>query len=173
MIIQVPNAPPPWFCQYDNKLYPGGSCNMTSAAMAIRYYYPHSKTTPDDLLRECADRGWDRHSLEVIDAILENHRISDDSSKVKTIEEVKPHIKGGNLVIIQGDYTPSGHIVVVFGYDPVAGFWLVNDPAGKWENGRYNGWVSGKAVRYPSDWFRAKSAPDGKVWGHLLRKKGA
>ena len=28
----------PYFCQWDNALYPGGSCNLTSAAMVLEYF---------------------------------------------------------------------------------------------------------------------------------------
>lgn len=171
MKIQIPC---PWLCQYDNKLYPGGSCNMTSVAMALEAYGcahnvkgPHSRVA-DNLLQYCDDTGRDRHKLEVIDFVLEKFGVFDSSSYRYDLGDVKAHIKKGELVIVQGEFTPSGHILVVCGVDEEKGRWCCNDPAGYWPN--YSGQLSGDHVWYDSSWFRPHAAPDGKVWAHLLSR---
>ena len=170
--------PCPYRCQYDNHLYAAGSCNMTSLGMAMEKYgitvpgpYSHN---PDNLLRYCDEQGLDRHSLEVIAKVSRHFGLSDNAGYAVTFAEIKAHLLGGNLVIVQGQFTPSGHIIVVCGFDSVAGTWLCNDPAGDHNqpNGyRDPGWKSGEQVWYPADWFRRSAAPDGNglVWAHLLR----
>lgn len=161
-----------YHCQYDNKLYPGGSCNMTAVSTALSFY--GISITPDELLVYCDTHGWDRHELEVIDRMLELHGVSDKSSYRTTLAEVKAHILAGNPTIVHGMFTPSGHIVGVYGVDEEKGKWYCMDPAGKWDPTYHYGgpnWKPGNGVWYGADWFRAKAAPDGYVWAHLLSKK--
>ena len=169
----------PYFCQWDNAFYPGGSCNLTSTAMVLEYFgkggnVAGSDGLPDRLLRYCDDRGLDRHTLETIDYLLEKFGVSDRSGYNVTFDQIKAALQKGQPVIVHGVFTPSGHIVVVCGFDSDKGLWKVNDPAGRWDPVyHYCGpkWQPGKGVWYDSAWFRAKAAPDGKVWAHLCSKK--
>ena len=169
----------PYFCQFDNELYPGGSCNMTSVAMALGFYNRFVAgsyaRTPDRLLAYCDANGLDRHELPTIANVLREFGVADDASYTESIADVKRHLEGGNPVIIQGDFTPSGHVLLVLGFDEENSKWLVNDPAGDYEAPNHYsepGWRSGEAVWYPSEWFVPAAAPDGKIWAHLLSKQG-
>lgn len=160
----------PYWLQYDNELHAGGSCNMTSLAMALDFYKkPVSgryKRTPDRLLDYCDTHGLDRHELSVIQQVSKHFGLGDDASYHDSFDQIKAHLRSGNLVIVQGDFTPSGHVILVCGYDDEHGRWLCNDPAGHWPD--YGGSTSGAGVWYDSRWFRKGAAPDGMVWAHLL-----
>lgn len=161
----------PYFNQYDNKLYPGGSCNCTSMGMVLAWGGkkvpgPYDRI-PDNLLHYCDQNGLDRHSLTDLQKLVTHFGEHDAASFSYSFEEIKSHLDKGMPVVVQGNFTPSGHVIVVLGYDTDAGKWLCNDPAGKFPD---YGWTSGKAVWYDSAWFRAKAAPDGKVWAHLISK---
>ena len=169
----------PYLCQFDNDLYPGGSCNMTSLGMALLHYrladgVPGAAARVSDrLLQYCDDHGLDRHDLAVIRNLAVRFGLADNASFAHTFDEIKAHLSKGELVIIQGNFTPSGHVVVFCGLDTDRGEWCACDPAGDHTapNGYHNpGWRSGDHVWYPSEWVRACAAPDGdgKVWAHLL-----
>lgn len=165
----------PYLCQFDNKLYPGGSCNLTSLGMCLEHYGkkvpgPYARIS-DNLLHYADQAGLDRHALPDIAKISKHFGLGDNAGYTDTFEQIKQHLVGGNLVIVQGNFTASGHIIVVRGFDTVAGTFCCNDPAGNYfaPNHYSNpGWESGENVWYPSQWFREKAAPDGKVWAHLL-----
>ncbi|MHB2015325.1 MAG: C39 family peptidase [Candidatus Xenobia bacterium] len=164
----------PYFCQWDNQIAPGGSCNMTSLAMALAFY---DKSAPgpyariaDNLLHECEVRGLDRHELAVIAQLAREHGLADDASYTDSLDQVKEHLATGNPVIVQGTFTASGHVVLVCGVDTEQGRWLVNDPAGHWPHYENPGWEPGEQVWYDSAWFDQHAAPDGHVWAHLLGK---
>ena len=129
--------------------------------------------TGNRLLKYCDDHGLDRHQLGTIRDLAVKFGLADDASYSHTFDEIKAHLAGGNLVIVQGAFTPSGHVIVVCGYDSDLGTWCCNDPAGdKFAPNGYHepGWREGDHVHYPSSWFRPAAAPDGKVWAHLVRK---
>lgn len=165
----------PYFCQYDNTIAPGGSCNLTSAWMVIEHFHPGKVKNPDVLLRYCEKKGLDRHELSVIDQILEENGVADQSGYNITFEQLKAHLMAGNPAIVHGMFTASGHIIVVCGFDSAKGTWLCNDPAGKWDpTFHYGGpyWKEGDRVNYSSEWFRKGANPDGTgIWCHLCKKK--
>lgn len=166
------SIPVPYFYQWDNRLYPGGSCNLTCVAMALAKYglkgpnLGHARL-PDNLLAYADANRLDRHTLEDIDRICEKFGLADKSSYTTSFAAIKAHIKAGKPVIVHGNFTSSGHIVLVRGIDEDKGLWQCNDPAGKWNNG-YRDYSSGDGVWYQADWFRKMVAPDGVVWAHLL-----
>ena len=170
----------PYLCQYDDT-WRGeglGACNMTSLAMVLEHYgrainipgSPSLPRTADRLLKYCDDHGLDRHKLETIRDLAIQFGLVDIASYNHTFEEIKAHLEGKNLVIVQGNFTPSGHVIVVVGFDDTKDTWICNDPAGDHTapNGyREPGWRPGDHVEYPSQWFREAAAPDGHVWAHL------
>ena len=181
MILTRVSIPCAWRCQFDNtwKGEGPGSCNMTTLDMGLMHYgldgnVPGSlPRCADRLLKYCDDHGLDRHLLETVRDLAVKFGLKDDAGYNHTLEEIKKHLVEGDLVIVQGNFTPSGHFILVCGFDTQRGTWICNDPAGDHTapNGyREPGWRSGDHVEYPSDWFRAKAAPDGKVWAHLLKK---
>ena len=73
------------------------------------------------------------------------------STEQGTIEEVRAALDQGKPVIAHGQFTPSGHIVLIIGYDEQGYF--VHDPGGRWNEeyeGSYpnSGQCSGQAVHY-------------------------
>lgn len=168
----VVDPPPPYFCQFDNRLDPGGTCNLTSLSMGLDFYGKHY--TPDQLHQWCDQNGVDRHTLEGIAACAKAHGIIDEDSYTTSWEEIKAHLRTNNPVIVHGYFTPRGHIVLVCGFDQDKGLWLVNDPAGDWmAPNRYHnpGWREGRQVWYPSTAFRHAADPDSanQVWAHRLK----
>lgn len=166
----------PYYCQYNNQLHPDGSCNMTSAGMALKHYgiqvpgpYQYN---PDNLLHYCDQNGLDRHDLGVIAQVIRHFGLADDASFTDKFDDLKSWVKAGNLVIVQGTFTQSGHVILWCGMDEEKGLIYCNDPAGDW-NAPYHysnpGWRPGKGVWYKSEWFRSHAAPDGLVWGHELK----
>ena len=151
---------------------------MTSLGMVLTHYgLGHlvpggDPRVSDRLLAYCDAHVLDRHDLEVIRDLAIKFGVADAASYSHTFPEIKAHLATGELVIVQGNFTPSGHVIVIVGYDEDAGTWICNDPAGDHTapNGyREPGWRSGDHVHYPADWFRACAAPDGdgEVWAHL------
>lgn len=167
--IQIPHL-----SQYDNLLQPNSTCNLTCAAMLLKWAglkgpnYGY-KRLPDNLTAYCEDKGLDRHTLETIDHVLEKFGLKDSSGYFGNFTSLKDHLRKGNPAIVHGYFTKSGHIIVVRGFDEAKGEWICNDPAGNALIGY--GQSSGQAVRYPSAWFREKAAPDGNIWLHLVSKK--
>ena len=166
----------PYLCQYDNALYPGGSCNMTSLAMCLMYYgvkvTGRFNRVSDNLLDYCDQHGLDRHELAVIDQVAEHFGVNDHSTYDGKWPDIKKHLKTNNPVIVHGYFTPGGHILVLCGVDEDKGRWKVNDPAGDWTAPQKYRDPSrtGYGVWYPSAAFKQAAAPDGKVWCHFLSK---
>lgn len=163
-----------YYLQWDNKLYPGGSCNLTCAAMVLKQLGMKGPKMgydrlPDNLLAYADANNLDRHKLEDIDKVIETFGLKDRSSYTTSFDALKKHVKAGGLAIVHGNFTPSGHIVVVRGMDEEAGKWFVNDPAGHWNNG-YRDYSSGEGVWYDGAWFRKMIAPDEVIWAHLISK---
>lgn len=166
--------PCPYLCQYDNKLHPLGSCNLTSLGMALLHYkkdVPGEWERISDNLLDYADKnGYDRHSVDDIAALARKFGVADTASTATSFAQIKTHLLSDNLVIIHGDFTKSGHIILLRGFDSDEGMWYVNDPAGKWPNYGNFGWEPGDGVWYESNWFKKLTGPDGHVWAHLLKR---
>jgi hypothetical protein len=70
-------------------------------------------------------------------------------------------------VVVHGDFTASGHIVVVIGYDR-DGF-IVHDPSGLWSGALRGGYpartaTNGRAVRYSLAALDRVIGPSGNIW---------
>jgi predicted double-glycine peptidase len=83
------------------------------------------------------------------------------SGRDATRAELRQHLDAGRPVVVHGDWTGSGHIVVLVGYTETD--WIVNDPAGDW----YTCYGCGEAdhIHYPlgGAWDDAMSW-DGDIW---------
>ena len=168
------NIEVPYYSQHDNEIDPGATCNVTSLSMAISYYKasklvtgPH-KRIADNISQYCLDHHLNHGDLTVIANLARHYGLIDDASFTTSFDQIKAHLDRNNLVIVQGNFTASGHVIVVVGYDDKRGLWYCNDPAGHWPD--YSGNTSGKGVAYDSKFFRAKAAPDGEVWAHRLNR---
>lgn len=176
------NNPCPYLCQWDNKLAPGGTCNVTALAMAMLKYNMKGPVSayerlPDALTEYLYRVGRDRHSPTDMEWLFEKFGGHDKFTYSGKWEDLKKHLSASpeNLAIVHTDCTPSGHIVIVKGFDTVKGTFIINDPAGVWNQkvrGSYDGWSSGESVEYKSEAFRQAAHKDGDLWMHLLGTKG-
>ena len=160
--------------QYNNRLHPDGSCNLTSGSMGLSFF--GILKAPDILLQYADDNGLDRHALDVIAQVLRHFGIGDSASYTDTFAEIKAHLDKGLPVICQGNFTNSGHVIMVIGYDTDKGTFICMDPAGDHKLGYGIGERDGDHVEYPSSWFRQAEAPDDPnhekgCWAHLLQAK--
>ncbi len=131
----------PYFCQNENELWPGSTCNVTSLAMVLNYFGDPS--TPDDLSRMLGEKGtsiykirkaaylagWDE--TEIYDAF---------EGRGTTMSHIRDVLANGSPLVLGNDFTQSGHYVTVIGFNKQGLF--VHDPYGQWggvRRGGYNG----------------------------------
>ena len=148
----------PYYYQYANANDPGGSCNITSAAMAIRY--GGGRASPDGIYKD--SRGLRHGTTGTVDngealALIGRQYGLKDSKLMSGVDAktVKKWLRRRVPFILQGYFsnTGRGHILVITGYDATG--WYINDPAGKWSGtpgpGAYSGHdgpQAGKSVHY-------------------------
>jgi hypothetical protein len=68
-------------------------------------------------------------------------------------------------VPIAGDFTASGHILCIIGYNQSG--YIVNDPWGDAITGYSD--VYGGGLMYPYGYMDEVCGPDGNVWAHFIR----
>lgn len=169
------NADTPYFCQYDNELYAGSSCQNTSVAMALAKY--GWKGNPDQITKSYGkDMAQTPAGLEtVFNTVAEKNglNVRVKSHTAGTMELVNKLLAEGKPVIAHGWFTKSGHVVTITGFD--GKYYTVNDPAGKW-NGQYKGGYSsesGKGVKYSKEAMIDALVENGEVWCHEICNTGA
>jgi len=156
----------PYFYQYDNANEGWATCGITSAAMLIDYWYPHS-VTPDTLYVAYGKaQGQSPGGLAQLyrwEGLTATHVTNG------TREQIRRHLDAGRPVVAHGFWTGSGHIVNIIGYDETG--WIVHDPAGDWEV--CYGCGSGEAVRYAigGGWDERLSY-DGDIWFSTADRSG-
>lgn len=153
-MVKVLN-PMPYFKQGDNLNNPGGTCNVTSLAMALAalgIVGDGNGQLEDQLFREAARRGLDYHEADTLRILAEWKMRKDTFKRAATWAEIRAHLQKGLPVILHTFLTPSGHIVAVRGFDDSAyagqGAFICNDPAGEWHGGGYGERPNGNAVPY-------------------------
>jgi hypothetical protein len=117
----------PYFYQYDNDYEPGGTCGITSTAMALGWWYP-GVWTPDELYLTYGKP--QAQSPDGITEIMEWEGLYADYTYGGTRDQIRDHLDAGRPVIVHGYWTSAGHIAVIVGYTDTD--WIVNDPAGDW-----------------------------------------
>lgn len=166
--------PVPYLSQRDNAIRPSQTCNMTSAAMVIGFYYPNKlkgKRQLEDILTEKLTQTKGPDSIYYhanIVAILEEYGVISTFSTETSFNEIKAHLAAGNPVIYSGRFTKSGHIIVLRGFDE-SGF-IVNDPWGEWASGGYLS-KSGENLHYSYGMMQELAYGDDGGWAHLCTKK--
>ncbi len=168
------SAETPYFCQYDNELYAGSSCQNTSIAMTLAKY--GWKGNPDQITKSYGkDMAQTPAGLEtVFNTVAEKAglKVRVKSHEAGTMELVNKLLAEGKPVIAHGWFTKSGHVVTITGFDGQN--YTVNDPAGKW-NGQYKGGYSsesGKGVKYSKEAMIDALVENGEVWCHEICNTG-
>lgn len=153
----------PYRYQYANVNQPSATCGVTSAAMVLGHY--GVGVSPDQLYaRFGLAQGQSPGGLA---AIYRAYGLHATSTYEGTFEQIRRHIDAGRPVVMHGDFTPSGHIVVVVGYD--RDHLIVNDPSGRW-NGVLRGGYSartatnGRGARYSLLALDRVVGPSGHIW---------
>ena len=169
----------PYWKQTENHFEPERTCSLTSLAMITDYYGltdPGANgRSPDYLFRKFGG------VLQTVPALEKgfNQFAKDQGSPLRvaskqdgTIEELRRALAEGKPVIIHGWFTPSGHIVVVTGFD--GEHYIVNDPNGRWDGekwGSYDTSVSGQQMRYTRKAFEYAINDNGTgddLWLHIF-----
>lgn len=181
--IEVPTPKPapkfplavPFYPQLDNPRFPSGTCNVTSVAMVLAYFGTKPKNPEEQLemevLRWMEDNGLDRHVHSDLTKAIQHYGYKDTFTTDATIEQIKKHLDLGFPCIVSGMFTPSGHIIVLTGYDS-GGFW-VNDPYGEWFSSGYEKEpiaTRGKGLHYSFKLICNVSGGDGSIWCHFPSK---
>ncbi|MCU0526800.1 MAG: C39 family peptidase [Elainella sp. Prado103] len=125
----------PYFSQEDNEIEPWRTCGATSAAMCLKYFdvpdlgaYPQYE---DDVKKRFDKLGIDHGSPDGIRRLLEGLGLRDDLTLKAKLSDITRALDAGEICILHGYWTASGHILVIRGYNEKGDFY-VNDPAGEW-----------------------------------------
>ena len=167
--------PVPYLSQRDNTIRPSQTCNMTSAAMVVGYYYPDKlkgKRQLEDVLTEKLTQAKGPSSIYYhanIVAILKEYGVNSTFSTETSFAAIKAHLATGNPVIYSGRFTSSGHIIVLVGFDD-KGF-IVNDPWGEWFSTGYQK-KPGQNLHYSYAMMKRLAYGDDGGWAHLCTKAG-
>jgi len=168
------NLPIPYFSQLDNKFQPIKTCNVTSVAMCLNYFdiYPkyRNQQLEDELFLVVKDKGWDKYVHEHLRRLFIEYGVFDAFKMEASWDEVKLHLANKKPVIISGQFTRSGHIIVLRGYDE-KGFW-VNDPYGEFFHSGYRTDLTGENLHYSYKLVQSKSySGSDKTWAHFPEKR--
>lgn len=170
----------PYKSQRDNKLNPGGSCNVTSFAMCFELMGVKRKAPKgyeqyeDELYQYCEDNGLSRHEPHALAKMAQNYGATCTFTTKGTHEAVKQHLREVGPIITHGYFTSFGHIVVIVGYTET-GYW-VYDPWGEYFSSGYKlntpdkAW--GKKVHMSYGLIDRLCRADGDWWVHYLSAPG-
>lgn len=164
------NLPVVWFSQLDNQFEPHRTCNVTCVAMCLYYFGIRPKNSnerlPDELFEFVESKGWDRYAHDDLRRLFIEYGVFDEFKMSATWDEVKTHLANNNPVILPGQFTASGHIIVLRGYD-ATGFW-VNDPNGEFFYSGYREDLTGENLHYSYQLVQSKSMNGADLtWAHF------
>ena len=161
-----------YFDQKLNSIDPGGSCNVSSLAMALDAL--GIRTTPDKLYQKAEAKGWVVTHVPTITNLAAEFGVVDKYTDKGTFTGIKKALDLGRPVILRGNFTGSGHIVAVKSYDKNG--LIVNDPYGEWFWDGYDTSVSGESLHYSWNLIARLCSPESinnpaNIWFHQLYKK--
>lgn len=169
----------PYLNQRDNKYEPSSTCNVTCVAMILKYFDKEPSINKglqlEDLLYEKLREAGKQKTLHShLSELINEFGINNNFTTTARIEDVKNHIKKGFPVIISGNFTRSGHIIVVSGLDSRG--LIINDPFGE---------VLGKSYKYANksgeqlhysyeliEWACSQTAGKERIWAHFPSLEG-
>jgi uncharacterized protein YvpB len=161
----------PYFSQRDNPRFSWSTCNVTSIAMALFYYGVRSRLgrqLEDELLEWCFNYAGSGSQTDhnVLSALIQAYGFKTSFSTTRKWSEVKEELINRRPVILAGDFTPSGHIVTLIGYNHQG--YLVHDPWGDAYTDYAN--TEGKRLLYSYNYLDKVAGPDGNVWAHFISR---
>lgn len=187
----------PYYSQRDNVYVPSGTCNVTSLAMVLASLglKPSNKDVQleDELFTKLnteearayfeskypnlKKQGYNPRNVHGMLAWLALQYGFTDIFSARTYRhEIDTHLRKGIPVILSGQFTASGHIVVLLGFT-ADGDYIFNDPWGNWEHGYRTG-TNGERVIYNMEDVNAvikggtnPPASGLKLWAHRISKK--
>ena len=168
------NLDVPYLKQLDNQYEPYKTCNVTCVAMCLYYFgirpQNRNQQLEDELFKFVQSKGWNKYVHEDLRQLFIDYGVFNVFKTEATWEEVKVHLANKKPVIISGKFTmPSGHIVVLRGYDE-KGFW-VNDPYGEFFHSGYRTDLTGENLHYSYKLVKSKSySGSEKTWAHFPEK---
>ena len=160
----------PYFSQRDNPRFYWSTCNVTCIAMVMHYYGVRSKwggQLEDELLQWCFDYAGQgsQTNHSVLSALIRAYGFQGSFSTTRRWSEVRNELINSRPVVLAGDFTPSGHIVTVIGYNRYG--YIVHDPWGDAYTGYSN--TEGRRLPYSYSYLNRVCGPDGNVWAHFIR----
>ncbi len=130
----------PYLSQRDNNILPSSTCNMTSLAMALKYYNIPQKTNAeqfeDELTQYCLDTNIDVTSVDGIKRVAEDYGCTDKVNMEAKLSDIDNSLYSSHPVILHGYWTQSGHITCLNGIEK--NYYFVHDP---WGNLDLSSWT--------------------------------
>ncbi|MFI2810827.1 MULTISPECIES: C39 family peptidase [Microbulbifer] len=174
----------PYWKQTENRYQPERTCSLTSLAMVTDYFGltdPQTTGRTPDYLFGRLDGV--RQTVAALQegfnsiAAAAGSDLRAHSKTNGTISELRAALATGHPAIVHGWFTPSGHILVVTGFD--GDHYTVHDPNGRWNLekwGSYDTGMSGRDLRYPKEAFELAINDNGSgddLWLHIFRRQVA
>lgn len=164
----------PKHSQRDNEYEPMVTCLWTSIAAALNYLgldknKADEKQFEDEIWELCRRKGWKRGWHDHAVKICEHYGARDIFDCDTPFAKIKTHLADGHPVVISADFTRSGHIIYLRGYDDVKQQWIVCDPYGEYP--KYRPDSNGFGIRYSYKLLNKLSrGGEGCIWAHLISK---
>jgi len=161
----------PYFSQRDNPRFDWSTCNVTSIAMVLYYYGIRSKSggqLEDELLQWCFDYAGQGSQTDhnVLSALIQAYGFKTSFSTTRNWADVRSELLNRRPVVLAGDFTASGHILTLIGYNSQG--YIVQDPWGDALTGYSD--TEGRKLMYPYSYVNQVAGPDGNVWAHFISR---
>ncbi|HAT15441.1 MAG TPA: peptidoglycan-binding protein [Microcoleaceae bacterium UBA10368] len=161
----------PYFSQRDNPRFDWSTCNVTAIAMVLYYYGVSSKwggQLEDELLQWCFDFAGQGSQTDhnVLSALIQAYGFKTSFSATRQWADVRSELLNRRPVVLAGDFTASGHIITLIGYNSQG--YIVQDPWGDALTGYSD--TEGRKLLYPYDYINQVAGPDGNVWAHFISR---
>ena len=161
----------PYFSQRDNPRFDWSTCNVTSIAMVLYYYGLRSQwggQLEDELLQWCFDYAGQGSQTDhsVLSALIKAYGFKTSFSTTRNWADVRSELLNRRPVVLAGDFTASGHILTLIGYNSQG--YIVQDPWGDALTGYSD--TEGRKLMYPYNYVNQVAGPDGNVWAHFISR---
>jgi uncharacterized protein YvpB len=161
----------PYFSQRDNPRFDWSTCNVTSIAMVLYYYGLRSQwggQLEDELLQWCFDYAGQGSQTDhnVLSALIQAYGFKTSFSTTRKWADVRSELLNRRPVVLAGDFTASGHILTLIGYNSQG--YIVQDPWGDALTGYSD--TEGRKLMYPYSYVNQVAGPDGNVWAHFISR---